>query len=283
VLDRRGALGDPLRRAARAAQGGREPLRRLSRRAFAALALTAALAGCGAGAPVPAPQGPPAARHGERALLELTVIEEVRAALVSASNLYAAQRAAEARRHVRRARALYAAELRRGVRGRDDVLDREVVAAFAAIDADLRRRAPLAVLRERIGALSGQLLDAVEGQLVPASARADAGARAEVLSRTLGTLDRAYAYGLGPGSGRPERRFQLERAYGLLARSQSSARGLVSSLGPDKDPVLLALSTVRMRAFPVGILRPPGAAPPAELHGSVRRLQQALARRYRLE
>ena len=232
---------------------------------------------------MPAPQGPPAARHGERALVELTVIENVRAALLSASNLYAAQRPREAREHAQRARALYMAQLARGVRGRDGVLDRELLAAFAAIDGDLHRATPPPpAVRERIGALSGQLLDAAEGLLVPAPARSDAGARAEVLVRTLGAMDRAYAHGLGPAARLPEGRFSVDRAYGLLARAQSSARGLAASLGPQKDPVLLALSDIRLRAFPTGVLRPATAAPAAEVRERVRRLGRILRERYRL-
>ena len=241
-----------------------------------------ALSGCGGAEPVAVPKGPPAARHGERTLLEMEVIEEIRAGLVSSSDLYAAQRAPAARRHAQRARALYAARVARGVRGRDRALHRELSAAFVAVDADMRRSAPLDAVRERIGALRGQLLDAAEALLVPASARADAGARAEVLVRTLDTMDRACAYGLGPAARLPEGRFYVERAYGLLARAQSSARGLAASLGPQKDPVLLALSGLRLRAFPAGVLRPATAAPAAEVRERVRRLQRTLRERYRL-
>ena len=228
------------------------------------------------------PKGPPIARHGERTLLEMTVVEYVRAELVSSSSLYAAGRRDAAGEHVRRARALYSSELARGVRGRDRVLHRELEAAFEAIDGDLGRGAPLPALRERFGAVSGQLLEAAEGLLVPAPARSDAGARAEVLVRTLAAMDRTYAYGLGPAARLPEGRFSVERAYGLLARSQSSARSIAASLGPQKDPFLLALSNIRLRAFPVGVLRPATAAPPAEIHEQVRRLRRMLTERYRL-
>ena len=244
--------------------------------------VAAALSGCGADEVEPAPLGPPGARHGQRALLEMTAVEDVRAGLASASDLYAAQRAPAARQHTQRARALYMAQVARGVGGRDRVLARELVAAFEAIDADMRAGAPLPALRERIGALRGQLLDAAEGLLVPAPARADAGARAEVLARTLAAMDRAYSYGLGPAAPLPEGRFYVERAYGLLARSQSSARGLAPSLGPQRDPVLLGLSDLRLRAFPAGVLRPPTAAPPGDVRERVRRLRGALRKQYRL-
>lgn len=240
-------------------------------------ALLVALAACGRDEPVPVPEGPPAARHGERALVEMTAFEDVRAGLASSSNLYAAGRAAAARTHVRRAREDYVKLLGRGVGGRDRALHREIVAAFDTIHADLGRTAGLAAVRERIGAVSGQLLGAAEALLVPAPARADAGARAEVLSRTLRALERAYRAGVQRG-----RAFEVERGYGLLARSQLQARGIVGSLGPQKDPVLVSLSNVRLRAYPVGVLRPPSAAPPEEVSDGVRTVRATLIERYRL-
>ena len=233
------------------------------------------LAGCGGDLPVAVPQGPPAARHGERTLVEMTQVESARAALVSASDLYALERIAPARAHVRRGRELYLAQLGRGVRGRDRALHREVVAAFAAIDADLRGRAPLPAVRARVAGLSGQLLDGVEGVLVPAAARADAGARAEVLSRTLRALDDAYRAGVDGGKAR-----EVERAYGLLARSQALVRGLADSLGPRKDAVLLTLSSARMRAYPTGVARPAAAA--GEIGARLARVREVLDERYAL-
>lgn len=208
---------------------------------------------------------------------ELAAVERVRVELLCASDLDGAGRVQRARPHLLRARTLYANGLSRGVRARDRELDREIRAAFDGIDADVDRRAPPPAVSDRVGALSGQLLDAAEELLVPAAARLDAGARAQVLARLLAELDRVYRRGV---DGRVQA--DVERAYGLLARSQALARGLGPTLGPRRDPVLLALSTLRTRAYPVGILRPPSAAPPDEVDTRVRRVQALLRERYRL-
>ena len=207
----------------------------------------------------------------------MTTVERVRAGLVSASDLYGVGRPAPARRHLARAETIYAAQLGRGTRARDRLLYREIVAAFAVVDMGMREREQLIVVRDRLGLLSGQLLDGSEELLVPAAARNDAGARALVLSDTLAEMQGTYAAGLADGDA-----FAVEHAYGLLVRAQSQARGLAPSLGEQREAVIEALSTLRTRAFPLGIMRPPSAAPASEMSARTERIRGALEERYRL-
>jgi hypothetical protein len=278
VLGGRRALGHPLRGAARVAALSRLSLTRLA----APLAATAlSLAACGAAAE-PVPQGPPAQRHGARAVADVERVERARASLVAAINLYEGRRGAEAVRHLDDARSTYA-PLRPRVRARDAVLDREVEAASTRARAAMVRGDPPRPGLARLRALNGQLTDGVLAALVPRAAREDAGLRAEVARRLARELAAAYAAGVA-ARGPARRRGQLQRAYGLLARAGVTARGLGGALGPARPDVLEPLRGIRDRVWPVGIERPPAPPPaPARVSRAVRRAGDALTARFALD
>ena len=224
------------------------------------LAAAVSLAGCG-GSFEPAPQGPPALRHGARAVDDVERVERARASLVAAINLYELRRGAEAVRHLDDARAPYD-ELRPRVRPRAGVLDREVVAAFGRARAAMVRDAPPRRPLARVRALSDQLTGGVLEVLVPRAARDDAGLRVEVARRLTDRLARSYAAGVRTADP-ARRRLRLQRAYGLLARAGVTARGLGATLGPARPDVVEPLGGIRDRVWPTGIERPPSPPPAA--------------------
>ena len=249
---------------------------------MAALALVGAagpLAACG-GDESPAPQGPPAARHGADPVSVLARVEELRSRLVAASDLYALRQDQDARAHLDGARTAYA-PLGPRVQAEDPILDREIHAAFDRIAAAIARGEDPDFARGRIGLLGGQLMDAVAEALIAAPARTDAGVRAEVMLATTQSLERAYSEGTA-GPPNAEGRRAVQRAYGLLARSQLIARATAGSLGPQKDAVVETLSRLRERAFPTGILPPPSPPLASEVAKAVGRVQAALAERFAL-
>lgn len=276
---------------------GRRPPRpsRHRRASLVALLLLALIAGaCGQGEEEAPPRGPAAERHGERAVAALTRAEDVRARLVAASDLYGLRAVEDARGHLAAARATYA-PLSPRIGARDRRLDVEISRAFSLVDARMRRKASPARVEEPINLITGQLLDGALDLLLAPAARADPGVRAEALRRTSSALARRFAKGSGPGGGRGTRRAR-QHAYGLLARSQILARGLSGALGPERDPVVFALGSIRFEAYPLGLSprpptgavvgdppratpAPPPAARVAALTGAVR---AALERRFAL-
>ena len=255
-------------------------LSRSGRLLLPVLAAAAPLGACGLPSE-PAPQGPPAERHGARAVADVERVERTRASLVAAVNLYELRRGAEAVRHLDDARAGYAG-LRPRVRARAPVLDREVVAAFARARAAMVRGAPPRPPLARVRALNDQLTAGVLETLVPKAARDDAGLRAEVARRLTARLARTYAAGVrepGPTRGR----LRLQRAYGLLTRAGLTARGLGDTLGPVRPEVLEPLRGIRDRVWPTGIERPPSPPPaPDRVTRAARRVNGALVERFDL-
>ena len=243
--------------------------------------MAAVCAACGQ-APAPVPKGPPAARHGERALDDLTAVEHSRAQLVASWNLYALGFAPDARDHLAAARARYHRRLARRVRGRDRRLEHEIAAAFRAVDAAMGALAPFEAVSTRLSPLTDQLLGGAAAALVPRAARSDPGVQAVVLSQMARSLSEAYADGVSTALPPRRARLQEQRAYGLLVRCQGLARTLGPTLGPQWGPVVETLSRLRGRAYPVGIQRPRFAARPDEVAMMVARVRRALDARYGL-
>jgi len=251
----------------------------MGRSLLALLALACMLTPLGCASESPQP-GPPATRHGERPLTALGTVEEVRARLVAASDLYVLRSDADARAQLRAARAAYAS-LSGRVRVGDRVLDREIVAAFGLIDSLIARGAGLETVREPIAALSGQLMAAAWRELVTFDARVDPGVAAEVLLRLTAALEREYARGVQPGSGNAGK-LAFEHAYGLLARSQIVARGLADVLGPQQETVTETLSVVRERSFPLDVARTPFPPSAGLLAHDLAAVRSAVASRFGL-
>lgn len=265
------------------------------RRLAPLLVVLVALAGCGpiGGAPAP-PRGPAAERHGEQTVTTFERVEDVRARLVAVGDLAALRATDDARGHLAAAEASYR-RLSPRVRARDGALDREIVRAFALVDARLTNGTSLERMREPVDALGGQLLDGALAALTSVQARSDPGVEAEVLRRTTAALSGRYAAGAAPAAGRAQRR-AFQHAYGLLARAQILARGLVGPLGPEKDAVAMPLAALRFEAYPTGLGprprtgaptgMPPEPTPPPPSPGRVGALSKqvgaALERRFAL-
>lgn len=241
------------------------------------------MVGCGAGGESAAPPtGSPAARHGAQAVITVITLERVRAGLVSALKLAAIDMPEEARVHLREAARAYG-QLSTQVRGRDPALDREILRALARADRGLGSGGDVGRELALMRALSGQLLGGAQDELVPRAAREDLGLRAQVALGTTSYLRATYAHALGRAEEDIERRACLQRAYGLLARSQVVARGLGGSLGPQRKNVVGTLGGMRLAVWPEGIERPPTPPPAkARVDRAVERVQAGLESRYGL-
>lgn len=248
-------------------------------RGLAAAALAAlALAGCGGDGDGEPATGDPAARHGERPIEIVLTIERARARLTAASELYATGRAEDALVQLRHARRIWS-ELSGEVRARDPVLEREISAAFAAVEGDMSRSRPFDTVRDRLSPLGAQLLGGVLDELVEQDARADEGLKAEVLRRLMPALAQAYAQGAGDG---PGARLSLEHAYGLLVRAQALTRDIASKLGPKRDAAINGLKDLRSEAFPEGAVLPAVRLPPARVQEAAEAVREALSERFGL-
>ena len=215
---------------------------------FLLLALCALVAGgCGGDDDAPA-AGPPSERFGEAPVRGVLAVEEIRAELVAASDLYAIGRRENALIHLRAARNLWSlvsAPVRRG----DAVLEREVSAAFGLVEATMSRATTFDTVRDRLSPLGAQLLGGVREELVPdKEARLDPGVSAAVVVRLLDQAESEYAEG-----GVRER----EHAFGLIDRSQATAREIAGDLGGRRDAVIEGLKALRDAAFPDELLTPP--------------------------
>lgn len=211
----------------------------------------------------------------------VVAVEEARSRLVATSGLYAIRSDRDARAHLRLALAAYTGLAGR-VAARDAVLDREIGAAFDWIDGQIARGAEPPPVRERIGLLTGQLLDGALAALLTRAAAGDPGVRAAALSRALDSLGRRYAEGVeadGDGAGR--RAFQ--HAYGLRARARALSRGLADELGPAKDAVMETIAEGGERWFPLGVVPPPSPAAAERVSRATTAARRALEGRFRLD
>ena len=246
----------------------------MSRPAAILLALAALLAGgCGGDDDAP-PEGPPAARFGPQAVDGIVAVEEIRAELSPASDLYAIGKRENALIHLRAARNLWS-EVSATVRRGDPVLEREVSAAFALVESTMNRGATFDTVRDRLAPLAGQLLGGVREELVPdKEARLHPGVSAAVIARLLDEAQAEYAIG-----GTRER----EHAFGLVDRSQATAREIAGDLGSRRDAVVEGLKALREAAFPDELLTPPaeqGSAP--DLAERAEQIRTALRERFDL-
>lgn len=237
------------------------------------LALAALLAaGCGDDDPPAA--GPPAERFGADAVAGLVAVEEIRAELSPSSDLYAIGRRENALIHLRAARNLWA-EVSGRIRRDDPVLEREVSAAFALVESTMNRGATFDTVRDRIAPLGGQLLGGVREELVPdKQARLDPGVSAATVVGLLDGAEAEYAAG-----GERER----EHAFGLIDRSQATARDVAGDLGPRRDAVIEGLKALREAAFPDELLTAGAeAGAPADFADRAERIRTALRERFDL-
>jgi hypothetical protein len=217
-------------------------------RLAAILLALAALLAAGCGDDDPPAAGPPAERFGADAVAGLLAVEEIRAELSPASDLYAIGRPENALVHLRAARNLWS-EISGGIRRGDAVLEREVSAAFALVESTMSRGASFDTVRDRLAPLGGQLLGGVREELVPdKEARLDPGVSAATVVRLLDQAEAEYAVG-----GERER----EHAFGLIDRSQATARDVAGDLGPRRDAVIEGLKALRDAAFPDELLTAP--------------------------
>jgi hypothetical protein len=246
--------------------------------ALAAAACVAAVSGCGEDTEA-APHGSPVERHGEQAVATVQQIEQIRARLVAAADLYGLRQAGDARLHLRVAQSRWA-ELEPRVEPEDAVLAREMSAGFERIDRLMADRATFDSVRDLLSPLSDQLLGGVTAALLDQDATADRGLQAEVTRRIVTEMAGTFAQGTRPGDD-PARRTSLQYSYGLMARAQAIARGLSKSLGAEKDDVTNTLSNVRERNFPDG-LDHPQPKPAEAMSAAAARITAALARRYDL-
>jgi hypothetical protein len=208
-----------------------------------------------------------------------TTIEQVRAQLVPASDLYALRNRPDSRLHLETARGRYGA-LSRRVAARDAVLDREIRVAFDRIGRQIAAGENVDFVRMRLSLLQGQLLDAVYELLVPKAARDDPGVRARTVLVLLGELELSYR-GATPPPGRGRGALAFQTAYGELARSQLVARSLGGALGDRKEGVLEDFSRLREQAFPRGVARPPVLLPPPRVDAGVARIRRAIRATFR--
>ena len=248
------------------------------------LAAALLLAGCGGGGDEGggrAPQGPPAERHGEVVLEDFGSIEAVRAELVAASDGYVAGLEEDALEHALTAQDAYAELLSRKVAAEDEVLDRELRAAFARLAADIRERRGLRGVRTRAGYVSGQLLDGALAALAPRDAREDSGLKAEVMRRLLDPLEQQYGAAGRASEGSDDRRLAAQSAYGLLGRAQTLARSVGKDFGPQLDTVSDGLAAVREPTWPLGIASPVLGREP-EVNAALDRVRTALIERFAL-
>lgn len=240
------------------------------------LAAALAPAGCGGDDDQPVPVRP-VERLGRPALERFVTVEEVRARLVSAADLYGLRSVGEARAQVDAARRAYA-PLSGPVAIADPALDREVSAALDGVDRGMTAGERFDVVRDRAGLLRGQLLGGVLAELLTREAREDRGLQAAVLEAMAARLVDAYAAG---ATGRPSARESLHAAYGRLARCQVLARLASGALGPTRAQVFDTFSRVRERAFATGLMRP-SLAPAREIVPSVEAVRRELRARFAL-
>ena len=154
-----------------------------------ALAVTAALAavlvaGCGGDKFKPVPPGTPAERHSQRAIDELTQVENVRWNLLLVGDLWGVRRGPEVLKWANEARRSYT-PLSPKVRAKDPRLDAEILAAFDRIESRIEQGRSFDDVRDILARSRRQLLDGVTRELGIRDAAADPGVAAAVAIRLL--------------------------------------------------------------------------------------------------
>jgi hypothetical protein len=215
-------------------------------------------------------------------------VEEVRASLVPASDLYGLGRVDDARVHLAAARRAYA-PLAPRVRARNRRLGRELGLVFPLLERWMDERAPPDRVRERITPVRDQLLDGVLETLVPTAVRVDPAVQAAVVRRLIGGLEREY-WRASPPPEDAGARLALQSAYGHLSRSQAGVQAIEQELGAVLEDIAMPLSTLRFEAFagglgppPPGLDPPPPAKPPPpeRVAGLLAEVRRGLDRRFR--
>ncbi len=162
----------------------------------------------------------------------------------------------------------------------DPVLDREINAAFGVIAGQIAaKEAPLQVTN-RMGLVQGQLLDAAIGDSVDLAARNDPTVAAQVLLN-LSARARPPTRPRPRRPAGPRRTQEFQNAFGLLTRALALARNLSPSLGPERRAAINAIGAAHNDGFPLGVLEP-AQLQPVKVAADVKRMQAAVARRYRL-
>lgn len=246
----------------------------------AALAASLLLAACGGtshGTPVPL--GAPTLRHPASDIQAAQTAEEMRAQLVVASSLYGAGRLADSQMHMNAAQAGYTT-LTGPVSRQDPILDREINAAFPVIAGQIAaKEAPMQVTN-RMGLVQGQLLNAAIADSVDLGARNDPTVAAQVVLNLSAKGEAAYAAAAAAPPG-PHRTQEFQNAFGLLTRALALTRNLSPSLGPERRAAINAIGAAHNDGFPLGVLEP-AQLQPVKVAADVKRMQAAVARRYRL-
>lgn len=242
------------------------------RRILVLVAAAAVLGGCGSDGPSVV-RGDPAVRHGEEPIADYVAIEEVRAALTAASDLYySGGRATDARDLVQTAREKYGA-LEKRVERADPILAREIEVAFGRGERVLARGATPDGVRDTLDPLTDQLFDGVLQELVPRAARQDPGVQADVMTKLLQRIDVLRSTGLAQ---------LFAQEWGYLRRAQALHVALAEDLGPQKARVTAGFDRLREKSFPQGALRPGDDAETDSPAPVVDRIRAAVEERFGL-
>lgn len=246
----------------------------------AALAASLLLAACGSTShSTPIPLGPPTLRHPASDIEATQTAEEMRAQLVVASSLYGAGRRADSQAHMNLAHTGYTT-LTGPVSRQDAILDREINAAFGVIAGQIAaKEAPMQVTN-RMGLVQGQLLNAAINDSVDLAARNDPTVAAQVVLNLSAQGAAAYAAAAKAPAG-PHRTQEFQNAFGLLTRALALTRNLSPSLGGERRTAINAIGAAHNDGFPLGVLEP-AQLQPVKVAADVKRMQAAVAKRYRL-
>ena len=254
LLDRRAALGHPLRRAAPCAAPTPSARRLDQAGARGGPRRVAAARGLRRHEPhEPIPHGPPTLRHPASDIEAAQTAEEMRAQLVVASSLYGAGRRADSQGHMNAAQQGYTT-LTGPVSRHDPVLDREINAAFGVIAGQIAAKEAPPQVTNRMGLMQAEACS------TPRSAT-------PWTSRLATTRPWRRCSSTCPRRARPPTRRQprnrpvppdrgVPDAFGLLTRALAVARNLSPSLGPERRAAINVIGAAHNDGFPLGVLAP---------------------------
>jgi hypothetical protein len=177
------------------------------------------------------------------------------------------------------------------VRAKVPRLDHEIRFAFALLTRWMAEGEDPQRVRERIAPVGDQLMDGALEALLPTAVRLDPAVRAAVVRRLLVELDANYRRAAPPPDD-ADARLAMQRAYGLLSRSQHGVQEIEEALGTALLDLSTPLSLLRFEAFPGGLGPPPPPVegeprppaqppPPARVTALVNDARRALDRRFR--